>query len=170
MLADPVEELSLQLVKLVRGLRGLHVAVVDAGGHNVEPAALGLLSGLATTGPTRLSTLASVMCLDLSTVSRQVPALEKQGWVARTRDPDDHRAQLLELTPSGHDMLHAVRRSRAQVLAELLPEWSTADMRAFAAQLERFNDDVIAHRQDAISAAVGATQPKTPITAGSERA
>src|SRR3954463_3572052 len=132
MLADPVEELSLQLVKLIRGLRGLHVAVVDAGGHTVEPTTFGLLAGLAHTGPARLSTLASVMCLDLSTVSRQVPALEKHGWVARTRDPDDHRAQLLELTSDGLDMLHAVRRSRAQVLARLLPDWSTAEMEQFA--------------------------------------
>jgi DNA-binding MarR family transcriptional regulator len=170
MLGDPVEELSLQLVKLIRGLRGLHVAVVDAGGHHVEPAVLGLLAGLATTGPARLSTLASVMCLDLSTVSRQVPALEKHGWVARTRDPADHRAQLLELTPSGHEMLQDVRRSRAQVLAQLLPDWSTADVKQFAAQLARFNDDVTAHRQDAISAAVGGTPTRTPITAGSERA
>src|SRR3954454_22402426 len=133
MLADPVEELSLQLVKLVRGLRGLHVAVVDAGGHNVEPAGLGRLSAPAPPGPPRLSTLASVMCLDLSTVSRQVPALEKHGWVARTRDPEDHRAQLLELTPAGQDMLQAVRRSRAEVLERLLPDWSTADIRQFAA-------------------------------------
>ena len=174
MLDDPVEELSLQLVKLVRGLRGMHVAVVETGGHNIEPATLGLLAGLAATGPARLSTLATVMCLDLSTVSRQVPSLEKQGWVERTRDPDDHRAQLLELTPAGNDMLHAVRRSRAEVLAQLLPDWSTADMRQFAAQLARFNDDVTAHRQDAISAAVGGTRShsfgRTPITAGSERA
>ena len=170
MLDDPIEELSLQLVKLIRGLRGMHVAVVEAGGEHVEPATLGLLAGLAATGPARLSTLAGVMCLDLSTVSRQVPALEKQGWVARTRDPDDHRAQLLELTPAGQDMLHAVRRSRAEVLTRLLPDWSTADVRQFAAQLARFNDDVTAHRQDAITAAVGAATTRTPVTAGSERA
>ena len=170
MLNDPVEELSLQLVKLVRGLRGLHVAVVDGGGHSVEPATLGLLAGLAATGPARLSSLASVMCLDLSTVSRQVPALEKHGWVARTRDPGDHRAQLLELTPAGHDMLQAVRRSRAEVLTRLLPDWSSTEMRQFAAQLARFNDDVTAHRQDAISAAVEGTPHREPITAGSERA
>src|SRR4051795_8645904 len=161
MLADPVEELSLQLVKLIRGLRGLHVAVVDAGGHNVEPSALGLLAGPAHTGATRLSTLATVMCLDLSTVSRQVPALEKHGWVARTRDPDDHRAQLLELTESGHDMLQSVRRSRAAVLERLLPDWSSTDVAQFAAQVARFNDDVTAHRSDAISAAVETDPSKT---------
>ena len=167
---DPIEELSFQLVKLVRGLRGLSVAIVEAGGHHVEASAVGLLAGLSTLGPTRLSALATAMCLDLSTVSRQVPALEKQGWVTRTRDPDDHRAQLLELTPSGHDMLQAVRRSRAEVLTRLLPDWSSTEMRQFAAQLARFNDDVTAHRQDAISAAVGGTPHREPLTAGSERA
>src|SRR3954452_20155221 len=62
MLDDPVEELSLQLVKLVRGLRGMHVAAVEAGGQHVEPATLGLLARLAATGPTRPSTLPAGTC------------------------------------------------------------------------------------------------------------
>ena len=159
---DPIEELSFQLVKLVRGLRGLHVAIVEAGGHHVEASAVGLLAGLSTLGPTRLSSLAAEMCLDLSTVSRQVPALEKQGWVTRNRDPEDHRAQLLDLTDAGREMLETVRRSRGEVLARLLPDWSPAELQHFAGQLARFNDDVTNNRQAAL--------PALTATPGSERA
>ena len=145
-MTDPIEDLSLQLVKLVRGLRSLHVSLVEAGGHSVEASALGLLAGLSTLGPARLSTLASTLCLDLSTVSRQVPALERAGWVARAKDPDDHRAQLLELTDAGQAVLEQVRRARAEVLGQLLPDWSEDEVRNFSAQLARFNDDVTNNR------------------------
>jgi DNA-binding MarR family transcriptional regulator len=159
---DPIEELSFQLVKLVRGLRELHVAIVEAGGHHVEASSVGLLAGLSTLGPARLSALATAMCLDLSTVSRQVPALEKQGWVTRTRDPEDHRAQLLELTEAGREMLETVRRSRADVLARLLPDWSPAELRHFADQLARFNDDVSSNRQAALPALTTAPGSERP--------
>ena len=159
---DPIEELSFQLVKLVRGLRGLHVAIVEAGGHHVEASAVGLLAGLSTLGPTRLSSLATEMCLDLSTVSRQVPALEKQGWVTRSRDPEDHRAQLLDLTDAGREMLETVRRSRGEVLARLLPDWSPAELQHFAGQLARFNDDVTNNRQAALPALTGAGSAQPP--------
>ena len=156
---DPVEDLSFQLVKLIRGLRSLHVEIVRAGGHQVDASSVGLLAGLSNLGPARLSTLATVMCLDLSTVSRQVPALEREGWVVRTKDPDDHRAQLLELTAAGHAMLESVRRSRAEVLARLLPDWEPDEIRAFAAQLARFNDDVTTHRAAALPALSGTDAP-----------
>jgi DNA-binding MarR family transcriptional regulator len=145
-MSTPIDDLSGQLVQLVRGLRSLHVALVEAGGVHVEPSAVGLLANLEKLGPSRLSTLATAVCLDLSTVSRQVPALERSGWVMRTRDPEDARAQLLELTASGHELLDEVRRSRAEVLGRLLPDWTDADLRHFAAQIARFNDDVTAHR------------------------
>ena len=151
-MSTPVEELSVQLVTLVRGLRELHVALVEAGGVHVEPSAVGLMAHLDKLGASRLSTLAATVCLDVSTVSRQVPALERAGWVQRTRDPGDARAQLLELTDSGRDVLAEIRRSRAEVLARLLPDWSDDELRRFAGQLARFNDDVTTHRSAVLPA------------------
>jgi DNA-binding MarR family transcriptional regulator len=159
----PYEDLSLQLVKLFRALRGLRVAVVEAGGHHLDASAVGLLAGLSTLGPARLSTLATEMWLDLSTISRQVPALERQGWVVRKPDPDDHRAQLLELTDGGRTMLDTIRRGRAEVLEQLLPDWTADDLRNFAQQLSRFNADVTTNRPAALPAALpaltGSTRP-----------
>ncbi|MCA1713128.1 MAG: MarR family transcriptional regulator [Actinobacteria bacterium] len=145
-MSRPVDDLSSQLVTLVRGLRSLHVAMIEGGGVHVDPSSVALLAHLEKLGPSRLSALAGAVCLDLSTVSRQVPALERSGWVERTRDPDDARAQLVELTPEGRSVLDGVRRDRAEVLARLLPDWTDAELRHFAAQMARFNDDVNAHR------------------------
>jgi DNA-binding MarR family transcriptional regulator len=154
-----VEIVSKELVSLVRGLRELHGTVAHASRHAVDASGAAILARLDELGPSRLSTLAAVLCLDLSTVSRQVPALERAGWVARERDPEDHRAQLLDLTPLGREVLADVRHSRAAVLTRLLPDWSDDELAAFAAQLRRFNDDVTTNRS-AVSLASPGTEPR----------
>jgi DNA-binding MarR family transcriptional regulator len=141
-----LEPVSRELVSLVRGLRELHGTVAHASQHAVDASGAAILARLDELGPCRLSTLAGVLCLDISTVSRQVPALERSGWVARERDPEDHRAQLLDLTAEGRTVLADVRRSRADVLARLLPDWTEDELTAFAAQLHRFNHDVTSNR------------------------
>ncbi|MCU1590883.1 MAG: MarR family transcriptional regulator [Frankiales bacterium] len=150
-----IETVSRELVQLVRGLRELHGAVASASRHQVDPSGAAVLSRLDELGPVRLSTLATVLCLDVSTVSRQVPVLERQGWVARARDPEDQRAQLLDLTPAGRAVLTDVRQSRGEVLRRLMPDWTEAELDAFAAQLHRFNDDVTTNRQAIVLAATG---------------
>lgn len=154
-----IEIVSRELVSLVRGLRQLHGTVTQACEHPVDVSGAAILSRLDELGPSRLSTLAAVLCLDLSTVSRQVPGLERNGWVARKRDPDDHRAQLLDLTPLGRGVLTDVRRSRAEVLARLLPDWSEAELTAFAAQLARFTHDVTGNRP-AVELTSTGTEPR----------
>lgn len=154
-----IETVSAELVQLVRGLRELHGAITAASQHAVDPSGAAVLSRLDELGPVRLSTLAGALCLDVSTVSRQVPVLERHGWVARERDPEDQRAQLLELTAAGRQVLADVRRSRLDVLRRLLPEWTEAELESFARQLRRFNDDVTTNRQAIVLATTGSDQP-----------
>jgi DNA-binding MarR family transcriptional regulator len=156
-----VEIVSTELVALVRGLRELNGTLAESTPHGVDGSAAAILSRLEELGPSRLSTLAGVLCLDLSTVSRQVPSLERAGWVARERDPEDHRAQLLQLTAAGRAVLADVRRSRAEVLARLLPDWSDEELVAFAGQLRRFNSDVTNNRSAAtLAGATTGTEPR----------
>jgi len=152
LLISPIEDVSGQLVTLIRGLRELQVAIVEVGGVSVEVSAVSLLARLSEMAPARPSALAAAMCLDLSTVSRQVPVLERQGWVVRSADPDDRRAQLLDLTPTGRSTLGEIHRARVDVLSRLLPDWSEDDLRTFARQLCRFNTDVTTHRQQVLPA------------------
>lgn len=49
----------------------------------------------------RLSDLAGAVNMTLSHLSRVITRLEKQGWVARTPDPQDGRSTLGHLTESG---------------------------------------------------------------------
>ena len=152
LLAEPIDDVSTELVTLIRGLKELHVAIIESGAHPVEISAVTLLARVSDLAPARLSAVATAMCLDLSTVSRQVAALEREGWVERTADPDDRRAQLLELSPTGRAMLEDIRRSRSEVLASLLPDWEPEELRSFAAQLARFNHAVTSRNATAAPA------------------
>ena len=49
----------------------------------------------------RVTDLAGCANLDTSTVSRHVAQLQRTGLIERTPDPDDRRAQRVELTAAG---------------------------------------------------------------------
>lgn len=141
---DAVDEVAKQLLQMLRGFKGLHGDVTDRVGLRVELPAASVLGILAERGPSRASTLAEILRLDLSSVSRQVSALEREGWVQRERDPDDQRASLLELSPTGRDLLERVRVARGEALRAVLTDWSPDDLTTFAHGLERFALDLSA--------------------------
>jgi DNA-binding MarR family transcriptional regulator len=112
----------------------------------LDPPAFALLSRIDAHGPMRLSALAGTLYLDLSTISRQVHDLELAGWVVRERDAHDGRAHLLQLSDQGRQVLAAGQAQRADVLRQLLADWSEHDLQSLATQLSRFNDAVATYR------------------------
>lgn len=109
-----------------------------------------LLAHLEDSGGCLAKDLAARYGLDKSTVSRQVQALERLGFLERRPAPDDHRAQLLHLTPAGTDILAQVTESRYAAVAERLAGWGDEPIARFAELLIRYNaepettgDDVI---------------------------
>ena len=150
-----IDDVARELVLLFRGLKGLHREVLADAGLRLEMPATAVLTCLDERGSQRLSTVADVLHLDLSSVSRQVSALEREGWVARERDPADSRAVLLDLTDAGRAVLARVRDARVAHLAARLPGWSPAELRAFSDSLARFRTDLTqpptAHRTPALA-------------------
>jgi DNA-binding MarR family transcriptional regulator len=116
----------------------LRQRVTEAVGAGVDFAAFPLLGRIAMWGPIRPSELSDRMGLDLSTVSRRITDLEKEGMVRRAPDPDDRRAHLLEVTPKGERVVQRLRQARSSMLEEALEGWSTGEIRALAASLDRF--------------------------------
>jgi len=107
-----------------------------------------LLGQLATDGPQRLSAAAERAGLDLSTVSRQVAALEAAGLVTRSPDPTDRRATLIEVSPAGHEVLGSNRERWHAALRELLADWTPAERAEFARLFGRFNDALAGREQE----------------------
>lgn len=114
----------------------------DESGPRLEKAAYLLLSRLAAGGPVRLSALAEDACLDLSTVSRQVAALEAEGLVERTADPADRRASRVAASAEGRAVFERHRRAWLAALRELTGDWTPTERRDFARLLGRINERI----------------------------
>ena len=103
--------------------------------------ALGLVNRL---GPQRVSAIAERLHVDLSVASRQVAALVRAGYAARTADPDDRRAQRIAITPAGERVVRESHERMVAAFAAALPGWSDDELLALAAQLDRLRDDFAA--------------------------
>ncbi len=124
--------------ELVRFSRSLHL-IKQLGVPRFAGAAP-LLGRLQASGPLRSRDLAELVCLDPSTVSRQVDQLVKDGLVRRMVDPDDGRATLLALTPSGLNELQAHRARIGSLLEHILEGWTSEQLRDLTASLRHLND------------------------------
>jgi len=101
-------------------------------------------------GPLRPTTLAGLLEVDLSVVSRQVRSLEDAGFVRRQTDPQDARAALVSATDAGREAFERTKQQRTEVLDEVLAGWPAGERDSFITLLSRFNDQlegVIARRQ-----------------------
>jgi len=106
----------------------------------VERPALIVLARLKELGALRLSDLAVDVCLDVSTMSRHVRALEERGYIERATDPADGRASLLTLTAAGRKVLAKAWASRRAWMDQSLADWSVQDRLILTDVLERFAD------------------------------
>ena len=71
-------------------------------------------------GPARVTTLAAADECSQPSMTAQVHRLEADGLVARSPDPADARAALVELTADGAAALARLRRARGAALAPVL--------------------------------------------------
>jgi DNA-binding MarR family transcriptional regulator len=113
---------------------------MEASGEHGRVSVLFVLSKL---GPVRPSALAKECMLDLSTVSRHLRALEDEGHVVRSADPDDKRAFQVGLTERGHDFVQEFWRARIATVHGALAEtaWTADEVRTLATLLDRFVRD-----------------------------
>lgn len=110
--------------------------------HSFEPplSLLGfaVLRHLRLHGPVRVGDLAAALDTDKAVVSRQLATLRDRGYVQQSEDPVDRRAAIIAISP---DALAAFERSRAEVrttYGHAVDDWSTDELAAFAAMLDRF--------------------------------
>ncbi|WP_338452947.1 MarR family transcriptional regulator [Niallia oryzisoli] len=131
-----LEKIELELTILIR--RSTFLSSHKKFG-NLDRSAYLLLRRLADLGPTGVKILADEFQLDISTISRQVAALEQKGFVDRIPDPTDGRAYTLQITELGTKVFTEHKQSRLERLIEVTNDWSDEDREAFGRLLNKFN-------------------------------
>lgn len=112
------------------------------GQDGIERAAYRLLAALVVGGPRRSGALAQLVYSDPSTVSRQVGALVRLGYLTRVPDPGDGRATLLAATPAGREAFERHRGRRNRHLGAITAGWTPAELDELSGLLARFASDV----------------------------
>jgi DNA-binding MarR family transcriptional regulator len=117
---------------------------IAAGGVALDAGSYSILRRLDERGAMRLSELAQLVGLDLSTASRQVQHLQGTALVERVAVEEDRRASLLSLTDEGRGVLARSRVARRAVITELISGWSPAEREKLAWMLNRLADELVA--------------------------
>ena len=121
------------------GLLRRRLLQLPAAGEATIPE-MSALVRLQRCGPATNAELAKSERISPQSMKSTLKALEAQGMVARSADPDDGRRIVLTLTKAGEEAIKAKRAVRSQQLAAGMSELSSADiaaLRAAAPVLER---------------------------------
>lgn len=125
-----------------------HDRLMALAGVPLDRAAVALLRQVADSEPLRPGELAHRLGVEASHVTRTVQQLQKSGYVTRVPDPDDGRAQRIQLTDEGRAAVDRVRDAGARGMQMALSEWSPEELRQLAALFHRMVDDFLSHAID----------------------
>lgn len=99
--------------------------LTDRGGPTFS--AVMCLGRLDRDGPARLTALGAAEGVSQPSMSQLVQRLERQGLVARVKDPEDGRASLIAISDAGRALVAERLRDRHDRLADLLTTLSPED-------------------------------------------
>ncbi|GAB2507893.1 MarR family winged helix-turn-helix transcriptional regulator [Paramicrobacterium agarici] len=114
-------------------------AVARDGGVDLDRPAIVAVTHIGMHGPQRPSALAEALVTGASNVSKIIARLERAGLIHRETDPDDARASLVHLTPSGSDVAASLARAGDELADSLLRGWTDADRATFERLLIKFD-------------------------------
>jgi DNA-binding MarR family transcriptional regulator len=109
----------------------------------IEPGEYALLAVLRRAGaPYRSSPGALAARLDLSSggVSKRIQKLESEGWVERTRDPEDGRGAFVSLSRRGRELQERVFRALLVALESRLGRIQESRLREIAGALRELSE------------------------------
>lgn len=140
-------DLERELTRLLRRARVTSGAIasevhpdLDSSSYTVLITLLDLQNVLP--GGVRAADVSEQLQLHKSTMSRNITVLERLGLLERIPSPEDARARLLHITPTGqHQLTTAIAARRARI-AHALDTWSGEDTDHLARLLRRLNDDL----------------------------
>jgi DNA-binding MarR family transcriptional regulator len=143
-------ERSLTRIAYLAARARQHERLMALAGLTLDRAAASILRNLAETEPLRPGMLAARLSVEASHVTRQLTQLEKAGYVIRVPDPDDRRAQLVELTEHGMSAVEKMRIANLKGMEMALRDWSPEDLHQMATLFHRLVDDFVSNAEEAV--------------------
>ncbi|MBX7548157.1 MarR family transcriptional regulator [Streptomyces sp. NPDC004232] len=122
-----------------------HERLMGLAGVPLDRAAVALLRQIADSEPLRPGELAQRLGVEASHVTRTVQQLQRAGYVSRVPDPDDRRAQRIQLTDAGREAVGRIREAGARGMQLALAGWRPEELRQMATLFHRMVDDFLAH-------------------------
>lgn len=119
-----------------------HALTWQRGGQMLDRSAYLILSRLELDHLMSLKELSEAFLLDISTVNRQVGALERKGLVERIADPEGGVARKVRPTEEGMARMRADRAQNRAGVGRVLERWSADEIGLLRSMLVRFNRDV----------------------------
>jgi Transcriptional regulators len=135
---SPFSTLESQLSLFVRRAEAVRLSHIM--GKEMDRSSYLILQYLEKAGAAGIKTISTTFQLDISTVSRQIAALEAKGLISRLTDPNDARISLLQLTEEAPALLAEVRAAREAFFQELLADWNEEEIRTFGNLMLKFNE------------------------------
>jgi DNA-binding MarR family transcriptional regulator len=96
-----------------------------------------LLAAVQSRPRQRMGDLATRLDITGRTLTVMVDALEQEGLLARTVDPSDRRATLLELTPAGHRFVRQAAEVRDEIWEQAVATLTLAERQQLVHLLSR---------------------------------
>ncbi|MER6492908.1 MarR family winged helix-turn-helix transcriptional regulator [Streptomyces griseorubiginosus] len=122
-----------------------HDRLMALAGVPLDRAAVALLRQVADSEPLRPGELANRLGVEASHVTRTVQQLQKMGYVTRVPDPQDRRAQRIELTETGRKAIARVRDAGVRGMQLALADWTPQELRQLASLFHRMVDDFLSY-------------------------
>lgn len=134
---DPLEVIEYEVVMLLR--RADFKKTMDGRKNSLFRSGYLILNVLLKESPMSVRGLADLFQLDLSTMSRQIKALENKALIARKIEDHDGRVHQISITEAGRHAVSALKEERIRIYQGLLDDWSEEERTVFADHLARLN-------------------------------
>lgn len=151
MTRPPSSEMSTQLRRLrdemgslrrITGSQRLDRLIAVRSGVSIGVAAVAVLGKVIDDGPMRMTDLADAVRTHPAALTRQVQALEAEGYVERCADPADGRASVVTVTAAGRVAHRRIEAANDELMAEQLDGWTVEELAELVERLDRLVADL----------------------------
>ncbi|MFX3617740.1 MAG: MarR family winged helix-turn-helix transcriptional regulator [Sporolactobacillus sp.] len=142
---EALRQIEYEVVNLMR--RADFKKTLDGQASSLPRSCYLILCRLLEENPQSILQLAECFQLDVSTMSRQVKALESRALVSRRTGKRDGRVSLIYITEKGEKSVTELRVKRVQIYGRLLADWTGEEQLIFAGLLARLNRKIEKRRK-----------------------